>query len=309
MQNNILVQVTIASVRLVDSDNFNMLFEYLSPGNITVAAGNCEQIIIAISGGQLQYLELDDTGRALEVKQSIVLDQDVACLSLLENPNPAEKMDVDESDAAQNLLFNKSTLLALAMWTDHTVRLLALPNFQEVNRVMLGSETQARDIMLATLEDKTYLMVGLGDGHIITYNVDFSTDLPTVKNMRKGVVGTHPISFKAFQFGDEICIFAACDRSTILYSRNGKLLFSVLNVNMSDIISVTTFHSELFPECLVLSSEAGFMIGTIEDIQKMHIQTIPLGETPRRIAHNTKRNVYAGNLESFFDENLSSTLL
>ena len=38
------------------------------------------------------------------------------------------------------------------------------------------------------------------------------------------------------------------------------------------------FHSELFPECLALASESGLMIGTVDDIQKLQIQTVPLGK-------------------------------
>ncbi len=37
------------------------------------------------------------------------------------------------------------------------------------------------------------------------------------------------------------------------------------------------FHSPLFPHCLALASEAGLRIGTVDDIQRLQVTTVPLG--------------------------------
>ena len=42
-------------------------------------------------------------------------------------------------------------------------------------------------------------------------------------------------------------------------------------------------NSTAFPDALALGTANGVVIGNIEDIQRLHIQTIPLKETPRRI--------------------------
>ena len=51
---------------------------------------------------------------------------------------------------------------------------------------------------------------------------------------------------------------------------------------------MTPFHSEMFPDCLVMSSESGFRIGNVDDrmIQKLHISSYPLGEAPSRLSHS-----------------------
>ena len=47
------------------------------------------------------------------------------------------------------------------------------------------------------------------------------------------------------------------------------------------------FNSESFPDCLAVASSTHLMIGTVDNIQKLHTRTIPLlGEQPRRIAHH-----------------------
>ena len=46
-----------------------------------------------------------------------------------------------------------------------------------------------------------------------------------------------------------------------------------------------------FPESLALATESSLTIGTIDEIQKLHIRTVPLGETPRRIAYQESSQV------------------
>lgn len=297
MQGGTLVQVTSHSVRLVDAQSFQLVAEYNAPRTITVASGTLTQVTLAVSGGELVYLELDASGRKFTVKATTQLDQDIACLSLRplggapSAPAAVGAMDVDGAAPAP---LTASSLVALAMWTDNSVRLHALPTLDEVCRVQLGTDTQARDVLLVELGGKAYLLVGLGDGRLITYTVDFSSDLPSLTSKRNGVLGTHPITFSCFQNAGALCVFAACDRPTVIYSKNGKILFSVLDVNQTEFTSMAPFHAEMFPGCLAMCSKASLLIGVIEDIQKLHIQTIPLQQAPRRIAHSSANAAYAG---------------
>lgn len=50
---------------------------------------------------------------------------------------------------------------------------------------------------------------------------------------------------------------------------------------------------EAFPDCLALVTEGSLLLGTVDNIQKLHIRTIPLGEQPRRIAHLDSHHVFA----------------
>lgn len=297
MAGGIFVQVTAHAVRLVDSTSFALVHEYSSPRTITVASATLTQVVLAVSGGELVYLELDAAARCTKVVASLTLDQDIACLSLrpltAQGTTDSGAMDVDAP------LPTRSTMVAIGMWTDNSVRLHALPTLVEVHRVSLGTNTQARDVLLVELGSKPHLLIGLGDGRLITYTVDFAGDLPALVNRRNGVLGTHPITFSCFHNAGALCVFAACDRPTVIYSKNGKVLFSVLDVNQTEFGSMAPFHSEQFPNCLALGSESSLLIGVIEDIQKVHVQTVPLQQAPRRIAHSSANGAYAGKLCGF----------
>lgn len=307
MAGGLMLQVTAAGVRLINCTSFELVFEQFFAKNITVAIANLTQVVLALSGGELMYLELSTDFKQLVIVQQTVLDQDIACLSFkptsYETVMPvatssasedASTMDVDAVAPIVNYL-EKTSILAVGMWTDNTVRLFAVPSLEEIARSHLETTTQSRDVVLVTFEEKMFVFVGMGDGGLITYTLDASSGSVQLTNRRKGVLGTRPVTFTRFvsSSSNELCVFAACDRPTVIYIRNGKVLFSMLDLKFDEVTNMAPFHSELFPDCLALSSDDILMIGTVEDIQKMHVRTVPLDEGPRRIAYSPEHNVYA----------------
>ena len=291
------MQVVPKGVRLVSCNTLQLVYEFLAPRTVTVAVGSNDQIVLALTGGEVIYLEADPRG-TLTQKSSVSLDQDIACLSLYESSTSEDHdMAVDSFDQG------RSTILAVGMWTDNSVRLFALQTLQELTRTQLGAETQAqaRDVILVALGESSavtvYLIIGLGDGTLITFIVGLLDGLPKLTNRRKVVLGTHPISLTSFNHAGSPCVFASCDRPTVLSTLNGKLIFSA--VNIPEQTGMSTFHSELFPDCLALSSEIGLMIGMVDEIQRLHVQTHPMGESPRRIAHCRQSGAYAGETSDF----------
>lgn len=115
---------------------------------------------------------------------------------------------------------------------------------------------------------------------------------PGALSERKSVaLGTKPINLSFFTSSGVRHIFAASDRPTVLYSAKGKLLFA--NLNESEVHFLTSFNSEAFPDSLAIAKEGMLTIGGIDAVQKLHIHTIPLGEMPRRIAHQPATKTFA----------------
>ena len=284
----LILQVTSNCARLIDKVSLASVADFSTDKTITVAASGNEQLVLSFAGGEIMYFDIDLSTRQLVHKASTSLDHEIACLSIRplrgdESPvTHGESMDMDHRT---DLISGRANILAIGTWTENAVTLLALPTMEFISTTNLGVDTQGRDIMLITLENVDYLLVGLGDGTLITFLVQYEAGLPTLRGRRKVVLGTHPISLSCFSNNGSLCVFAACDRSSVIYSRNTKLLFSI--VNIPDCTYMTPFHSELFPNCLAFVSEQGFMIGSVDDIQKVHIQTYPLGQSPRRICYSS----------------------
>ena len=94
---------------------------------------------------------------------------------------------------------------------------------------------------------------------------------------------------RPFRSQSTVNVFACSDRPTVIYSSNHKLVFS--NVNLKEVAHMCPLNSEAYPDSLVLATDTAVTIGTIDEIQKLHIRTVPLGESPRRIAYQESTQV------------------
>jgi DNA damage-binding protein 1 len=137
----------------------------------------------------------------------------------------------------------------------------------------------------------------MGDGTVISYHISISsmTEEIQLSNKRRIVIGTRPISFHSFMNNQHQCIFVSCDRSTIIYNHNDQLIYSTVNYN--DIITMTSFQSELLMNSLCFVLNQSLMIGTIDSIQKIQIQNKRLSGIPRRIVYLKELSMYALILE------------
>ncbi|KAH7654344.1 DNA damage-binding protein 1 [Dioscorea alata] len=271
--NDQLVQVTSGSVRLVSSTSRELLDEWHAPStfSVNVATANASQVLLATGGGHLVYLEIG-VGKLSEVKH-LQLEYEISCLDI----NP-----IGENSSY-------STLAAVGMWTDISVRMFSLPGLDLITKECLGGEIIPRSVLLCSFEGISYLLCALGDGHLFNFQLNVKTGELT--DRKKVSLGTQPITLRTFSSKDTTHVFAASDRPTVIYSSNKKLLYS--NVNLKEVSHMCPFNSAAFPDSLAIAKEGELSIGTIDDIQKLHIRTIPLGEHARRICHQEQSRTFA----------------
>lgn len=270
---NQLVQVTSTSVRLVSSTTRDLKDEWHAPQgySVNVATANATQVLLATGGGHLVYLEIGD-GKLTEIKHA-QLDYEISCLDI----NP-----IGENP-------NYSQLAAVGMWTDISVRIFSLPDLNLITKENLGGEIIPRSVLLCAFEGISYLLCALGDGHLLNFLLNMSTGELT--DRKKVSLGTQPITLRTFSSKNTTHVFAASDRPTVIYSSNKKLLYS--NVNLKEVSHMCPFNSAAFPDSLAIAKEGELTIGTIDDIQKLHIRSIPLGEQARRICHQEQSRTFA----------------
>ncbi|RZS03823.1 hypothetical protein BHM03_00034050, partial [Ensete ventricosum] len=92
------------------------------------------QVLLATGGGHLVYLEIGN-GKLAEVKH-VQLDYEISCLDI----NPSGENP------------NYSTLAAVGMWTDISVRIFSLPSLELLAKENLGGEIIPRSVLLCTFE-------------------------------------------------------------------------------------------------------------------------------------------------------------
>lgn len=147
--------------------------------------------------------------------------------------------------------------------------------------IILISEIIPRSILMAHFEGIVYLLCALGDGSMFYFVLDKNTNRLT--DQKKVTLGTQPTILKTFRSLSTTNVFACSDRPTVIYSSNHKLVFS--NVNLKEVNHMCSLNAEAYQDSLALATKNSVILGTIDEIQKLHIRTVPLGESPRRIAY------------------------
>lgn len=264
-----IIQITERGVRLISCDAKSLVTVWAPPidGNVSNAACNFFQIVVAV-GSKLYYLEVEPG--SLKLCSETLLPQEVSCLSI----DPLLSHSDDEMKV-------KSHLCALGLWNDNSVRLLRLPDLKEVHSEMLSSEIIPRSVLMVQFEGVNYLLVTLGDGTLYYFTINSGLD--GLDERKKVPLGTQPTELNTFVSGGALNVFSCSDRPTVIYSSNHKLVFS--NVNLKEVNYMCALDSEGYPDSLALANNNTLLIGKIDEIQKLHIRTVPLYESPRRIAY------------------------
>lgn len=259
-----IIQITPSSARIIKSDTKTMICEW-SPSEghrIGVVACNAEQLVCA-SGSEIYFVEILD-GK-LEEKTKTQLEHEIACLDI-------SPLDEDST---------RSDIVAVGLWTDISVCLLRIPSLEKIHVEKLGGEIIPRSILLSQFEGINYLLCALGDGSMFYFVLDKENG--KLADQKKVTLGTQPTILKTFSSLSTRNVFACSDRPTVIYSSNHKLVFS--NVNLKEVNHMCSINAEAYPDSLALATKNSVILGTIDEIQKLHIRTVSLGESPRRIAY------------------------
>ncbi|XP_053685070.1 DNA damage-binding protein 1 [Sabethes cyaneus] len=259
-----IIQVTPLTARLIQCDNKSMICEWKPPDDkrIGVVACNSCQLVCA-TARDIYYIEIE-AGKLLH-RSTVTLDYEVACLDI---------SPLDENAT-------RSELVAVGLWTDISACILRLPKLEFVHTEKLGGEIIPRSILMACFEGIVYLLCALGDGSMFYFVLDKHTNRLT--DQKKVTLGTQPTILKTFRSLSTTNVFACSDRPTVIYSSNHKLVFS--NVNLKEVNHMCSLNAEAYQDSLALATKNSVILGTIDEIQKLHIRTVPLGESPRRIAY------------------------
>uniref|UniRef100_A0A6M2DKV7 Putative splicing factor 3b subunit 3 n=1 Tax=Xenopsylla cheopis TaxID=163159 RepID=A0A6M2DKV7_XENCH len=268
---NQIIQVTPVSVRLVSMDAVKLVAEWKPPEDQSIGVVSCNYTqVVCASRCDIFYLEIEEC--KLTLKSHIEMQYEVACLDITPLSESAES----------------SRFVAVGLWTEISTFILSLPHLNELYYHKLGGEIIPRSILMASFEGISYLLCALGDGSMQYFFLDDNTG--ALSNKKKVTLGTQPTVLRTFKSFSTTNVFACSDRPTVIYSSNHKLVFS--NVNMKEVNHMCSFSTVAYPDSLALATDSTITIGMIDEIQKLHIRTVPLGETPRKIAYQESSQTF-----------------
>ncbi|KPI95266.1 DNA damage-binding protein 1 [Papilio xuthus] len=257
-----VIQVTDEGVRLVcrGSGGWALGAQWRLEGARALSVVACSSTRVVAAAGPRIYLLAIGQAR-LDLLSEVCMEEEVACLDL----GPGEE----------------AALLGVGLWTDISVRVLRLPDLTQLHAEKLSGEIIPRSLLISELEGVCYLLCALGDGSMFYFTLDRETG--ALASRKRVTLGTQPTVLRSFRSLSTTNIFACSDRPTVIFSSNHKLVFS--NVNLKEVTHMCSLNAQAYPDSLALATDSTVTIGTIDEIQKLHIRTVPLGETPRRIAY------------------------
>lgn len=267
---NQIIQVTRTAIRLISAVNKQLidLWKLPSTNGIYTVSHNFDHIACA-DGKLLYYFEI--TANKLNLLQEKILESEIACL------------DITPLDP-------KNQLLSVGLWFNKNIVIYSLPDITELYRVELATDISVipRSIITAKFEDICYLLCALGDGSVFYFKLDPTSG--KLSNCKKVTLGTYETILRPFKSQSTTSIFACSDRPTVIYSSNNKLVFS--NVNLKEVNYMCSLDTTCYTDSLALVSDTDILFGTIDEIQKLHIKTIPLYESPVKIVHQQSTQTF-----------------
>ena len=313
-----------------------------SSGRKVTAAESCctaqdgassSYLLIAVEGGELEVLraqggELVSHGCVFLPPTSRRLDCDMATEGT--TPlflNRSHKFAYDIASMAVGQIGGRP-VVAVGLWTCQEVHLLAVPAFEQFATLSVDStylicslaidETpSSTSTMTTTTQDgnpsrASTLLVGLGDGSLLAYDVDSQQQQQQQQQQQHSyairsrsnkpiTLGTKPLTLANLDGGASQGVLALSERPTIVTSVRNRLTYS--SVNLTDVVAAAslrlqpqkdgTTESPSSSSLLAVATSEGVVLGQLDAVRQIDIKTVPLDEDePRRIAHDPKRRIF-----------------
>lgn len=282
-----LVQIYPEGIRHIRADK--RVNEWRTPGkkNIIRCAVNQRQVVIALSGGELVYFEMDPTGQLNEYTERKEMSCDVVCMALGRVPAGEQRC----------------RFLAVGL-SDNTVRIISLdPNdclsplsmqalpapSESLCIVEMGSTEAKEETGETGMVGGLYLNIGLQNGVLLRTVLDTVTG--DLSDTRTRYIGSRPVKLFRISMQGSEAVLAMSSRTWLSYTYQSRFHLTPLSYETLEYAS--GFASEQCPEGIVAISTNTLRILALEKLGAVFNQVSwPLQFTPRRfIIHPESSNL------------------
>jgi splicing factor 3B subunit 3 len=265
-----LVQVFPTGIRFIRSDK--RITEWPTPARRTIvrSAINNKQVVIALTGGELLYFELDITGSLVEVGRKD-MGRDIACIDIA--PIPEGRL--------------RARFLAVGDY-ENTVRVLSLdPEDVFSSLAVQALPAPPESLCIVKMKGGTdssagtlFLNIGLTNGVLQRTVLDKVTG--ELSDTRTRFLGSRPVRLLKLRVGDQPAMLALTSRTWLCYNYQLHLHLTPLSYSALDYAS--NFCSERCPEGMVATIGNALRIISPERLGEVfHQELIPLRYTPRKM--------------------------
>lgn len=276
-----LMQVHPNGIRHIREDG--RINEWKTPGKKTIVkvGSNRLQVVVALSGGELIYFEMDMTGQLMEVEKH-EMTGDVACLDIAPVPEGKQRSRFLAVGSYDN------TIRILSLDPDDCMQVLSVQSVSSPPESLLLLEVQASigGEDGADHPASVFLNAGLRNGVLFRTVVDMVTG--QLSDTRSRFLGLRaPKLFKAIVRGRQ-AMLCLSSRPWLGYIHQGHFLLTPLSYETLEFAA--SFASDQCAEGVVAVAGDALRIFTIERLGETFNETIiPLRYTPRKFVLHPKK--------------------
>ncbi|XP_064640228.1 splicing factor 3B subunit 3 [Lineus longissimus] len=280
-----LVQIYPDGIRHIRSDK--RVNEWKTPGKKTIVkcAVNQRQVVIALTGGELVYFEMDPTGQLNEYTERKEMSADVICMGLGRVPVGEQRCRF----LAVGLADNTVRIISLDP-TDclSPLSMQALPAPPEALCIVEMGGTEAKE---ETGEAGTigglFLNIGLQNGVLLRTVLDTVTG--DLSDTRTRYLGSRAVKLFRISMQGSEAVLAMSSRTWLSYSYQNRFHLTPLSYETLEYAS--GFASEQCPEGIVAISTNTLRILALEKLGAVFNQVAtPLQFTPRKFVIHPETN-------------------
>ena len=273
MAQNRILQVTGTSVRITELEGGMNTASWTPPNGQSILAASSNSRYLALSIGGVEIVILDLLTDLREVsRKTFDLGSQIACIEV--------------PDIFDNICL-------VGFWQSTTILVLETETLRTVQSSLITEDEMAipRSILLTQIlpDHPPTLFVALADGNVVTFNFDISSY--TLSSRKSTILGTQQANFTALPRGEGLFnVFATCEHPSLIYGSEGRIIYSAVTAEKASCIC--PFDCEAYPGAIAVASSEALKIALVDAERTTHVQTLPIGQTVRRIAYSTNLKAF-----------------
>ncbi|KAH7910836.1 CPSF A subunit region-domain-containing protein [Hygrophoropsis aurantiaca] len=267
--------------RVTDVQKIDQFLAQSTSTEIVAASANSSQILLALNLGTLVVLNVSEGGKIQYQKHH----------KFNHYPRSGEISAVSCTPLDPSKPF--ATCAAVSFWESNHVEIVSLtaqssiptlcktPSLTSLPRSLLLNNFASNDPQ-GRNEIHPHLLVGMSDGSVGSFVFKGGKELV---DQKFNSIGGLPVSLHSCDINGRQVVFACGSRTSILFWEKDRLRQSPLMVK--DVTAASPINTSSYKSSLVVACPDGLFIGNLQDLERLHIRSIPLGnDVPRRIAHS-----------------------
>lgn len=248
---------------------------------ILTAATNARQVILALTGGELVYFELDAHAQLAELSNRAVMAAQVTSLCLGGVPAGRVRFPFAIVGCADN------TVRTLSLDPSSPMQPLSMQAVAETPVALHTVEMPNPDLPASSM-GSLYLHIGLTNGVMLRTVMDHVTGV--LSDTRSRFLGSRPVKLHGVTIQGEPAVLALSSRPWFCYTRQSRTRTMPLSYEALEYAS--SFATEQWPDGIVAITGDCLKLLAVEKLDATFNQaSVPLRYTPRRhVIHPTSNH-------------------